>query len=1408
MSSPVGLKEAALDSPTFRSSFTHFSEQLELLEKWLEGCVRSITRFSQEAGAFEIAINGIFPQMTPPSYVSEAVLDHDYTLLAIKRYGEGAKEFWSSAISGLRKMELNMVEPIKAFLQNDLRSFRETRRNLDQTQRQLDNLQSRFSGQGKSKELSSLREDAFQLHEARRAYLKASMDFSVAAPQLKMASDRLLVKVFSDQWRDTKGPGQSIYGPGDKWGSDIERVRGWSREMENGEKSFKRELQNARKQIEESAEAAIRPSRELEDYATGPSSMSTSRGPSTTNLPAPGSKPRSIRAEKQGWLNLRTVSGKPSRTIWLRRWFYVKNGIFGWLVQGSRSGGVEESERIGVLLCNVKPGNADDRRYVFEVKTKDTTIVVQAETQPEMAEWLAAFEVAKQKALEDPKSTESPGLGPRSHDPAFAISPPSAPEFAASTADSGMPQHAEESSSVLGVDRSSTLPVPGGDPSANRSSFDVTNHRRPYADKDADTSRDPASRIIQKLDLHRKVGGNDRGAASPGLSGGGIASLIAASHTSMSVGPGSLPTPPVPETPALRKPSAPISLARDLPTSSLAPNTLANPPAPTNLSSAAVVVKGERNIGIGRTDCSGGMPSGIMANIWGSTNWGHVNRLARGELVAPRGGSVIPKLSSPPSPLVRPANPAFQSPNSPKFSTTLGADESIPRTTAQEVSRYPSATPSPLHRKTVSLEGEEKPEIALPEYPNYYPIQLKTQDAQFRLLFPDVRRSEKLVLVFKATWNPNEQQEFPGRVYVTNREIYFYSNHCGMTLISSIDLDSISEVTAATGRDCDFIFCHLKYGQGQSHYTRITIKTFLEPLNLLQRRLNFLIRNRSSTQESSIEDVLKNLIRMEGDDPESGSSVESWENVSINTPTDGSTMPIHKVPRRNQRDLKTNLLIDRGLYGEGSLQPDGPGDGKTFKLPKQPIVYAPAGMGIPVVEKVFEVSPKALFHVMFGDKSAVWQLLYHERRAQRIRQGPWAQSDRGHLRREFDYEIDYMDALRRTRQAHVADHQMIDVANKHLLYVVSDRKTPWHLPYRNDFLLLTKVVITHFAKSKCKLAVYVKVDWTKTPSFARSIIDEAALKDLELDALDLTDVIAEQVRNFSNAHGRTKKAIQIFGQVGAQTQVSEFAGSDAVLKAQLRRSAKPRTLTALAFESIASIAESILTSTIQIILKLFGWAWKTINANTLLLTILAFSVLLNVIISSSSTSDWWRERKARRFMTRLGVGPDLTMSKAIYLHDLKESTSLGMVMSPGNSNQCRDTFNSIMSITDVDAPESLSLAKPAQTATLRRLRRSRHHLGTHRHDLIVALRVVNNIEKEMVEAEWESWLLEESANCRQVAAMITQNFTKLSTMSSGEIPQSLAANPRRLEEVRTWHKGYCESCSKEQEILGFTEQAV
>ena len=120
----MGLKEAALDSPSFRAGFTHFSEQLDLVERWLDNYVKSISKLSHEIAPLENLLNGFFTQSALPLNVSEAVIDHDYTLLAMQRYGEGARDYWGATIASLRKMEANMVEPIRSFILNDLRLFK------------------------------------------------------------------------------------------------------------------------------------------------------------------------------------------------------------------------------------------------------------------------------------------------------------------------------------------------------------------------------------------------------------------------------------------------------------------------------------------------------------------------------------------------------------------------------------------------------------------------------------------------------------------------------------------------------------------------------------------------------------------------------------------------------------------------------------------------------------------------------------------------------------------------------------------------------------------------------------------------------------------------------------------------------------------------------------------------------------------------------------------------------------------------------------------------------------------------------------------------------------------------------------------------------------------------------------
>ncbi|KAF2826217.1 hypothetical protein CC86DRAFT_406510 [Ophiobolus disseminans] len=1323
---PVVIKEAALDSPTFRATAVHFGDQIELIERWLDSYVRAASRLTSELSNIQTLVDTYIQASHPPLQLSEAVLDHDYTVLALKRFGEGAREFWNSNLRSMKRAESTVCEPIRAFLQNDLRILKEARKHLDSTQRIFDGAIARYAGQVKSKEASSLREDAFQLHEARRAYLQASMNFCVMAPQMRLTLDKILVKVVHEQWRDMRIARETSTKTLATWTFDVDRVRGWSKEMENGERVFKSELHLARQQVEAAAELAARPSRDLDTYAASTVPYLGTQ-PSSANLQQSPAKPdpANEKAEKQGWLFQRTITGKPARTYWVRRWFFVKNGIFGWLTQGTRSGAVEESEKIGVLLCGIRPAFQEERRFCFEVKTKDTTILLQAETQNDITEWISSFEVAKRKALEDTSRDITGGQG--SVDAAFSISPPVAPEFAAKTFE-GHGAHLSDDMGAL--DRAETLAIPGGD--VARGSFDVT-RRSTGIEPGSESSR---ARIMEKLDLTRKsavspqLSGNNPSSASGGIASLISASLASASHNIVQVGQISAPAPGLPDTR--------LVMGQTLPYTSLAPSTLANPPAPTNLSKAAVAVSGERGLGIGR---SGNMPGGLMANLWGSVNWGYVNRLARDDDTVHRDRSV----SGPPSPINPPAD-------------------------FEAVTTTPSTPAVAAHRKTSSMGGPapspNRISVSVEEFPSSYPLALRMQDAQFRILFPTVPRAEKVVLVFRAVWNPTEQQEFPGRVYVTSRDVFFYSNHLGLVLITGISMSSIDEVTAAPGKDCDFLFLHFKAGAREDGATRLTVKTFLEPLKLLLRRLNFLVKN-ASTGEHDLESTVKRLIRLEADDNQPSSGDDGWEEISADTPVD---------PAYGGKNIKTSLRIDGNLFGPsvGTIK-----NATKFKLPSQPVVFTPTGMTVVAVEKEYDISAKALFHILFGDKSAVFQLLYRERWASRVVQGPWVTNEQSLQRRDFEYEISQPT---KDGAVIISDYQIIEVLNDHLCYVVSDKKTPWYLPGYERFVLHSKIVITHVHKSRCKLAIFSRIDWKRNPRFAKKLIERQGLQDMELESEDLVDVVNDQVAKLG--HNRnTAKVVNIFGMIGVQTQAVQLTAQDIPPPNRPRKfKLRPQTTASFVAQLIGNIIISIISTAMSWILAIIAGLGNVVSAHKLLVGLLLLSGSANFIYTSKEGWSSWNERSAAKYMSRLGVKPSISMTRSVYLSDIEQAflnpneTSIEVSVPPGSSadNKCHQTFTHLL-----HDPSSLPSANsPLKTSTqsTRRLHRTRQNLGSHRHNLLVALRVVNRIEKEVVEAEYENWLLDETHKCDRVGAMIE------------------GSSKGKEKEVEAWVKGYCGDC--------------
>jgi|SRR5579862_9590498 len=134
-------------------------------------------------------------------------------------------------------------------------------------------------------------------------------------------------------------------------------------------------------------------------------------------------------------------------------------------------------------------------------------------------------------------------------------------------------------------------------------------------------------------------------------------------------------------------------------------------------------------------------------------------------------------------------------------------------------------------------------------------------------------------------------------------------------------------------------------------------------------------------------------------------------------------------------------------------------------------------------------------------------------------------------------------------------------------------------------------------------------------------------------------------------------------------------------------------------------------------------------------------------------------------------------------------------------------YQSLTSATDMDAPyqsAGLPFLEASARATSRRLRRTRQHFAAYRHDLLVAMRVINNVEREILAVEWENWLIDENTRCGQLEDLLRENRTSsFRKPRVADAQQTIldATGKKDLGHVISQLKEHCESCRREHNSL-------
>ncbi|RUP46307.1 hypothetical protein BC936DRAFT_147103, partial [Jimgerdemannia flammicorona] len=95
---------------------------------------------------------------------------------------------------------------------------------------------------------------------------------------------------------------------------------------------------------------------------------------------------------------------------WTRRYFFIDGEQLMYAMRGKTSKEDDQPNTINLRVCTIKPADTYDRRYTFEIISPMRILVLQAENDIEMADWIQCLRNANQAALNSDKLPSPRGL--------------------------------------------------------------------------------------------------------------------------------------------------------------------------------------------------------------------------------------------------------------------------------------------------------------------------------------------------------------------------------------------------------------------------------------------------------------------------------------------------------------------------------------------------------------------------------------------------------------------------------------------------------------------------------------------------------------------------------------------------------------------------------------------------------------------------------------------------------------------------------------------------------------------------------------------------------------------------------------------------------------------------------------
>lgn len=372
------MNEALADTPSFRAHAEYAHPQIVHLERWFDELAARAQTLARQIEAVKESAAGLATHCEPTGS-KLAMLEHDYTSLALSRYGDRHRAFWS----GLHTQSAENAHDLKTVAQKlkegVFAQYHRAQRAFAQASTRFHEAFDAYLRLPPHSEPVAERDVFATLLRTQWRYVLAATRLVYQITKLETECSLALLETFTDQhygpeyiYSDKLQADSAFVGTSfppvfvDKAEASLElfRLRKLAENLRAAAGYFYTEL----KQTRQASIAERRPSSVYRDLST-PSLISSDL------------------TYKTGWVGVALDEGGFGAY-----YAYVKNGVFGLLK--SHAGTVLESRRFAVAECTVSDYESADRRFLFKIVCGSDSLVLQAVGEAEYSQWRGVLRAA------------------------------------------------------------------------------------------------------------------------------------------------------------------------------------------------------------------------------------------------------------------------------------------------------------------------------------------------------------------------------------------------------------------------------------------------------------------------------------------------------------------------------------------------------------------------------------------------------------------------------------------------------------------------------------------------------------------------------------------------------------------------------------------------------------------------------------------------------------------------------------------------------------------------------------------------------------------------------------------------------------------------------------------------------